>query len=204
MKILLIDDHELVRYGIRRMLEEVAPGWQVLEAASLYRGAEIYAGEKGNIGLIVLDLNLPDARGLAGLRQFTQRHPGAPLVVLSGSVDEAIASEAIAMGAMAFLHKTSDVGELRGKFAALIDRRVAATGTAVQHASIRQWRSVDGRDVGLNARDLRILDLLLQGNTNKEIAEEMGLAIGTTKNHISGLLAAFGVTSRARLIALFH
>lgn len=204
MKILLIDDHELVRYGIGKMLEDVVRDAQVLEAASLHRGSAIYGARQAEIQLVVLDLNLPDARGLAGLRQFIRRHPHAPVVVLSGSVDEAIAAEATAIGAMAFLHKTTDVSELRRRLADLVGSLSAARSPAPQAAPRAGVRPLGRREMSLNERDLKVLDLLLQGNNNQEIAEALGIAIGTTKNYISGLLAAFGVTSRARLMALFN
>jgi len=203
MKILLIDDHELVRFGMKKLLEDLLESPSVLEADSLERGSALYAEQHGGIDLVVLDLNLPDARGLSGLRQFMQRHPSAPLVVLSGSVDDAIAAEATAIGAMAFLHKTSDVDGLRAKMSGLV-ARIRGFSPHAAGGLPRRPRIPDTRQMSLNTQDLQILDLVLQGHTNKEIAETMGLALGTTKNHISGLLAAFGVTSRARLIALFH
>lgn len=203
MKILLVDDHDLVRYGLRKILEDIVEDPCVIEAGSLERGSALYAQERGGIGLVVLDLNLPDSRGLAVVRRFMQRHPEAPVVVLSGSVDEAIASEASSIGAMAFLHKSSDIGELRTKLAAILGsvRRPAPMDGAVPKGIPD---GAQARRLSLGGQDVRILDLMLQGSTNREIAEATGLAVGTTKNRVSGLLAVFGVSSRAKLIALFH
>lgn len=199
MKILLIDDHDLVRYGLRRLLTELVPEAEILEAASLQGGAGVYAERKGAIDLVVLDLNLPDARGLAGLRRFLRGHPGVRLVVLSGTLDEAIAMEATAAGALAFLHKASDCRTLRAQMMAFLSGLAAPAPLPPKPAAAAHACRASLREI-----DLRVLDLLLQGLSNREIAEVVGIAIGTAKNHISGLFAAFGVTSRARLIALFH
>ncbi|TFZ00278.1 response regulator transcription factor [Ramlibacter humi] len=204
MKILLIDDHELVRYAIGNLLKDLVHGAVIVEASSLARGSRAYSEMEGGADLVVLDLNLPDSRGLAGVGRFMRQHPQARLVVLSGSVDEAIAAEAASMGAMAFLHKTSDIQSLRSRMLEVLAKVGAAADPAAPGPRGPAPRVWAGRDLGLNARELKVLDLVLQGHNNREIAEEMNIATGTVKNHISGLLAAFGVTSRARLIALFH
>lgn len=204
MKILLIDDHELIRFGMRRLIEGLAQDAEVIEAASLQRGAAMYE-DQGDIDLVLLDLHLPDARGLSGLRRFARRHPDARLVVLSGTLEDAIASEALAIGAQEFLHKTSDVRALRDRMNAILARvRSGERVTAPDPAPPAGGGGAARRGVQLSELDLRILDLLLQGHTNREIADATDIAVGTAKNRISGLLAAFGVTSRARLMALFH
>lgn len=204
MKILLIEDHQVVRFGLRTLLEGIAGGATILEAAAFQRGAALYEEQRDGIDLVVLDLNLPDARGLAGLRRFVRRYPDARVVVLSGSVDEAIASEAISIGALAFLHKASEIEGLRDDLAALIEGTRGGLASPAPAAGQRAASTAESRGVCLRELDVRILDLLLQGHTNREIAEAIGIAVGTVKNHVSGLLAAFGVGSRARLITLFH
>lgn len=203
MNILLIDDHELVRFGLGKLLQGLGSQMRVLEAASLARGSAIYSEERGEIALVLLDLNLPDSRGLIGVRQFIQKHPGARVAVLSGTVDEAIADEARSMGAIAFLHKSSDIERLYAKLADIVNKIPRESTVSCAARDVPECSGIE-RQLKLSSRELRILDLLLQGNNNQEIAAAMGLALGTAKNYVSGIFAAFGVTSRARLIALFH
>ena len=207
LSVLLVDDHELVRFGVKRMFEELGLGpITVHEAQSLNVAARIYKQHGDHIAVVVLDLNLPDTKGLSGLRTFKQRYPASRVVVLSGSVDDAIASEALAMGAEAFLHKASDTELLRKTLRAIVQNRFTRDDRpAIPAAMGSEPGAVAAiKRMSLSPRELAILDLLLQGCSNQEIAEATGLAIGTAKNYISGLLSVFGVTSRSRLIALFH
>jgi DNA-binding NarL/FixJ family response regulator len=117
------------------------------------------------------------------------------VVVLSGSVDDAISGEALALGATQFLHKTQDSARLG---AALL-RCVQGAGSSSTEPS-----SVQSKRLSLSPRELEILDLVLQGCSNQEIADTTGLKLGTVKNYVSGLLVVFAAPSRAKLASLFH
>lgn len=198
MNILLVDDHELVRFGLSGLLGEVAGGQAMVHEAGTLSGALALYGDLGRaVDLVIMDLNLPDARGLSGLRRFVRAYPDATVVVLSGSLDDAIVGEAIAIGAKAYLHKTSDVAALRVQLAEML---LLVRGPTIPAPA----QAPSACRTNLNARELKILDMVLQGLNNKEIAEAMGIAHGTAKNHMSGLFAAFGVNSRSRLMALFQ
>src|SRR3569832_729358 len=110
--VLLVDDHELVRVAVKSLLAAGDPPVRVLEAGSLAAALRLYAEHEGDISLVVLDLNLSDMRGLSALREFRRAHSTARIVVLSGSVDDAISGEALALGAEQFLHKTQDSARL--------------------------------------------------------------------------------------------
>lgn len=205
--ILLVDDHELVRFGVKRMLEDLGLGQVIVhEAQSLAAAGRMFREHRDTVDLVILDLNLPDAKGLSGLRTFKHRFRTARVVVLSGSVDDAIASEALAMGAEAFLHKASETQLLRTTFSRIVEEIQSGSTRSFQVAAQVGAAGSAAKDkrMSLSPRELQILELLLQGCTNQEIAEATGLALGTAKNYISGIFSVFGVTSRSKLIALFH
>jgi DNA-binding NarL/FixJ family response regulator len=197
--VLLVEDHDLVRFGLATLLQSSVFGAvRVLEAGSLAQALGLYAANETDISLVVLDLNLTDVKGLAALTGFKARYPQARIVVLSGSVDDAIMDEALALGAERFLHKSNDVDRLAQELRDCMTRSQDAIDVSTQIGSHRSKR------LNLSQRELEILDLVLQGCSNQEIVDATGLKIGTIKNYISGLLVVFGVTSRSKLVSLFH
>src|SRR5450631_1275427 len=106
-KLLLVDDHELVRFGIRALHGEVGGvpiEW--IEAGSLQEAIELY-GQEGDVDAVLLDLNLPDCKGLQGLRQFLQKHPHARIAVFSATQDEFVVRQARALGAAGYVSKSA-------------------------------------------------------------------------------------------------
>ena len=199
-RLLVVDDHELVRLGLATLIAAEAvgtPAPEVLEASSLAQALQLYSVHGEGIALVLLDLHLPDTHGLAGLRTFLARFPHAPIVVLSGSSDPALVREAIAAGARAFLGKS-------GQLAHVLDyvRGLAGPGAApAPAAGGRLVQTLDGERLRLTQRQAELLDGVLCGQSNREIAERAHLAEGTVKNHVSALLLMFGVRSRAQLIS---
>ena len=194
--ILIVDDHELLRMGLRSMLDAQGHGDVIaLEASSLQEACVVYAARAQEISLVLLDLNLPDSKGLSALRAFRQSFPAARVVVLSGAVDESIADEARTMGAELFLHKGGDLSRIGQLFDEVRSGR-PVTGSGIGSPAAKRLK--------LSQREIEILDLVLQGMSNQEIVETTGLKLGTVKNYISGLLLVFGVSSRSKLISLFR
>jgi DNA-binding NarL/FixJ family response regulator len=119
-KLLLVDDHELVRYGVKSCYTEfqgVPLCW--LEATSLQDALAIYAREE-DIDAVLLDLNLADCKGLQGLRQFVHEHPGARVAVFSATQDEFVVRQARALGAIGYVPKGAAAGEIREMLSALL------------------------------------------------------------------------------------
>jgi DNA-binding NarL/FixJ family response regulator len=185
------------------MLEERHPAVEAIEADSL-AAAEAACANRDDIEVVVLDLNLPDAKGLLGLQTFIERFPYPRVAVLSGSVDPTFAAAAIACGAAAFVLKSADMGALKDTLSALlIGPRAAPLDQPVPAADQDSGQELLSRRNRLTTREVQVLELLLRGCTNQEIAETTGLTKGTVKNYISVLFSTFEVTSRSRLIALF-
>jgi DNA-binding NarL/FixJ family response regulator len=207
-KVLLVDDHELVRFGIRALhsdLEGVPIDW--VEAGSLQEAIELY-GSEGDVDAVLLDLNLPDCKGLQGLRQFLQVHPRARIAVFSGTQDEFVVRQARALGAAGYVGKSTILAQLRDTLSTLLWPAGApeVRGHAGGGALFPRFPSsaMFDRVAELGPRHLEILELVLSGCANQEICNATGLSLGTVKNYVSSLLLALDVTSRSHLISLFR
>jgi len=207
-RVLLVDDHELVRYGVKSLygdLYGVRIDW--LEASSLQEAIEIYRRE-ADIDAVLLDLNLADCKGLQGLRQFLQAHPKARVAVFSGTQDEFVVRQARALGAAGYVGKGSLMDEMRDTLSGLIwpHGGPQTRGPVSSRSLFPRFPSAAMYDrvAELGPRHLEILELVLSGCTNQEISNSTSLSLGTVKNYVSSLLLALDVKSRSHLITLFR
>ncbi len=207
-KLLLIDDHDLVRVGLRAALEATSDQpLQWREAQTLSDGMQAYAAEADSIDLVLLDLNLSDCKGLQGLRQFMETFPRARVAVLSGTQDEFVVGQAKALGAVGYLPKAqapkltcaSILGLLN-----LTDHVAAIVPTSLSSALRFPSAATYDRIAELGPRHLEILELILSGCSNQEISTATRLSLGTVKNYVSTILLALDVKSRSHLISLFR
>lgn len=207
-KLLLVDDHELVRVGVKACyaeLQGVPLCW--IEATSLQDALAIYAREE-IIDAVLLDLNLADCKGLQGLRQFVHLYPAARIAVFSATQDEFVIRQARALGAVGYVPKGAVTAEMREMLAALLwpQGGPQSRGFATSRALFPGFppSAMYDRVAELGPRHLEILDMVLSGCTNQEISDSMNLALGTVKNYVSSLLLALDVKSRSHLVSLFR
>jgi DNA-binding NarL/FixJ family response regulator len=205
-KVLLVDDHELVRLGVKTSCAELF-GMPIewLEAQTLQDAIRVY-GETADIDAVLLDLNLPDCKGLQGLRLFLQAHPAARVAVFSGTQDEFVVRQARAMGAASYIGKAGIASQLRETLVNLLwpGGAAGARGAAAPLFPRMPASAMYDRVAELGPRHLEILELVLSGCTNQEISQSTQLSLGTVKNYVSSLLLALDVRSRAHLISLFR
>lgn len=207
-RLLLVDDHELVRCGVKALyteLQGVRLEW--IEAGSLQEALEIYARED-EIHAVLLDLNLADCKGLQGLRQFIHEHPDARIAVFSGTQDEFVVRQARALGAVGYVPKGAAACEMRETLSALLwpkggPQRLGFALTSALFPRFPTSAMVD-RVAEVGPRHLEILELVLSGCTNQEISNSMHLSLGTVKNYVSSLLLAMDVKSRSHMVSLFR
>lgn len=187
--LLVVDDHELIRLGLRALLAQ-RHDIRMLEARTLQEALDLLS--RHTIERVLLDLQLPDAHGLTGLNTLRRRFPRTRVVILSGSGDPLLARRALAEGAEAFMPKSGDL------------RRVLdhLTGEPSGNAPVPAPASPRNGDprAQLSPRQAQVLDWVLAGQSNRDIAERLALSEGTVKNHVSTLLLIFGARSRAELI----
>lgn len=205
-QILIVDDHELVRMGLRTLVASLArgpgPPLSLLEAASLEEALSLYQRHRDGIALVLLDLRLPDAHGLSALRGFLARFPAAPVAVLSGDSDPAVMREAIQAGAHAYLPKAGPASVSNYvRQLGLPGVPALAAHAAAGCDALRAVQTHNGERLRLTPRQAEMLDAVLAGQSNREIAMRSRLSEGTVKNHVSALLLMFGVRSRAQLIS---
>ena len=207
-RILLVDDHELLRFGVKTLyaeLQGVPIEW--LEAASLRDAIELYA-QSGEVDAVLLDLNLPDCKGLQGLRLFMQAHPKARVAVFSATQDEFVVRQARALGAVGYIGKGSVTNEMRDTLTALVwpsgGRELRTVSTCSALFPRFPSSAMYDRVAELGPRHLEILELVLSGCTNQEISNSTHLSLGTIKNYVSSLLLALDVKSRSHMISLFR
>lgn len=207
-KVLLVDDHELVRIGVRTTYPDLlGTPIEWLEAGTLEDAIRIYAGTPG-VDAVLLDLNLADSKGLQGLRIFLQAHPGARVAVFSGTHDEFVVRQASALGAMGYVCKGTLPIQMRDTLIALLWPNGAPgshnPGAAGALFPRMPKSAMYDRVSELGPRHLEILELVLSGCTNQEISSATQLSLGTVKNYVSSLLLALDVRSRSHLISLFR
>jgi DNA-binding NarL/FixJ family response regulator len=207
--LLLVDDHDLVRLGLLTLVQSHAAdtGRQVpvFEARTVAEALEQYREQRRHISLVLLDLQLPDAHGLGALDAFLHAWPQAPVAVLSGVNDPGLMRHAVARGALAYLPKSGDLQHVigfirsRGTFGEADSRH--APPPPPEPSGLCTWRGSNGLRLTLTERQAQVLDWVLAGASNREIAMRAHLSEGTVKNHVSALLLLFGVRSRAQLIS---
>ena len=206
MKLLIVDDHHLIREGLKPVLRRLGDGEeaQVFEAANFEDALRI-AGEQPDLDLVVLDFHLPRVEGFAALNDLQERHPGLPIVLMSGADDPALMRQAIDHGALGFIPKSSGSEVILNAL-----RLVLSGGTylpreimsAPKAAAVAAPAPLSGRlkDLGLTPRQTDVLELLVAGKSNKAICRELDLSEGTVKTHIQAVFKALDVSSRVQAV----
>jgi DNA-binding NarL/FixJ family response regulator len=201
LRVLLVDDHEVVRAGLRALLEAqdgIEVVGEVGTAADAVRQVGFNAPD-----VVVMDVRLPDGSGVEATRKIRDRWPDVAVLVLSSFADEEALMSSIEAGASGYLLKRVDTD-------AIVDavRAVGAGESLLDPAMTKQLftklRNTDREDelIGrLSGQERRILTRLAQGKTNREIADEMYLAEKTVKNYVSNLLAKMGMARRSEAAA---
>ena len=212
MKILVADDHAQFRDGLRYLLGQLCDEVEVLEAKDGAGAVELAAAHP-ELELVLLDLGMPGIDGLAGLRLLRARCPALPIVILSGSEEPADMRQALDAGALGFIPKSSSSPVMLSALRLVLSGGIYLPPSyAERPQGMRVPLSADSLEsLGLTHRQLDVLRLLGQGQSNKEIARVLKLAEGTVKLHISAILRALGVDNRtraviaaARLLGLAH
>jgi DNA-binding NarL/FixJ family response regulator len=204
MKILIVDDHHLIREGLKPVLQRLGDGApaSVLEASSFQMAVE-YADAHPDLDLVVLDLHMPGVEGFAALNDLQERQPGLPIVIMSGADDPALMRQAIDLGALGFIPKSSGSEVILNALRLVLSggtylpREIMAAPPARPKKPTRAARL---QDLGLTPRQVEVLELLVAGQPNKAICRELDLSEGTVKTHIAAIFRALDVTSRVQAV----
>lgn len=206
MKILVVDDHALVREGLRQVLKNLGDDVNVLEAGSCQRAFDL-AADHPDLDLVLLDYHLPDMTGLEAMDIFGWRHPELPIIMLSGSINPQVSQLVMARGAAAFLTKSGKSDELlnvtRQVLAGEICMPTLPPGHTSGHtpeADVLSLGTPSPSNPNFTPRQLEVLQLLLDGHSNKAIGRTLDLSDETVKNHITAILRGFRVTNRTQAV----
>ena len=193
ISVLLVDDHALVRRGFRRMLEDEPDMAVVGEAGD---GAEaIRMAQELKPKVIVMDCALPGTSGLVATRKILESSPGQAILMLSMHSEETLVRLALDAGARGYVLKNAVDLELPAAI------RKVASGQVVLDPQVAKRTALKGeRNGGLTTRELQILQLIVDGKSNKKIADQLSLSVNTVAVHRANIMDALGIHKTAELV----
>jgi len=204
LKILIADDHDVVRRGLKSLIEDV-PGWVVCAEANNGRMAlERVKLHKPNV--VIMDVTMPELNGLEATRQIRKHHPDTEVLVLTMHESEQIATEVLKAGARGYILK-SDAGRDLVKAVEAVSRKQSFFTTRVtQMVSERNLSdglgAVEASDIGsrLTPREREIVQLLAEGKSNKEVASALNISVKTVETHRTNIMRKLKFHSVGELV----
>jgi DNA-binding NarL/FixJ family response regulator len=204
IRLLLADDHSMVREGLRRLLDEDPDFSIVGEAAD---GNQALALVKQlHPDVVLMDINMPVTDGIAATRQITEQWPDIPVVVLTMHRDDVHVVNALQAGARGYVLKNATAAEVASAIRT-VHRGGSAVDSMLMTAVLDGFRRVGpdkgGREgiAGLTSSEVEVLRMVAEGSSNKEIAHQLDLALSTVKNKLTVIYEKIGVESRAQATA---
>lgn len=197
--VFIVDDHALVREGTIQLLQQVSDLEVAGQAGSGEEAVALLATLEPDVALV--DVNLPGMSGLELARLTMTSHPRMHVLIVSAYDEYAFVAEAIDIGVSGYLLKTASAKELVDAVRAVADG-VFVLDREVSSRLARRPRHETTAPSLLTPRETDVLDLLAQGRSNKQIANELGLGLRTVEGHVSSVLGKLGVQSRTEAVAL--
>jgi DNA-binding NarL/FixJ family response regulator len=200
LRILLADDHDVVRKGLRTMLDE-HPGWQVCgEAADGRQAVKLAVELKPQIA--VLDLEMPELNGLEATRQIKKELPSVEVLIYTMFESERLIRDVIGAGARAYILKSDAGSQLIEAIEALSRHKPFFTSKASETLldSFLKTPKKDREDSALTDREREIVQLLAEGKVNKEIASTLGISVKTVETHRAAIMRKLEINSIVELV----
>lgn len=201
MKVLLIDDHELFRDGMRFVLAKLDDGTQVFESCSYEEALPVIA-EHQDLDLILLDLDLPGLSDNNALKAIRSTLPFTPVVVITSNDDGHKVQQMLDSGAQGYIPKSTNAEILISSLKLVLAGGIYIPPEILARINNKPARTeeitVSANDIKLTPRQRDVLQKLAHGLSNKEISVELGMAEPTVRVHIAAILKAFNVSNRTR------
>jgi two-component system nitrate/nitrite response regulator NarL len=205
MKLLIVDDHPVVRDGLAVLLRQLGPEVTALMAEDGARGLGVVDAHP-DLDLVVLDLAMPGSDGFATLHEFGRLQPQLPVVVLSSSEDPRDVRRALASGALGYIPKSAPPQTILAAVQFVLAGNVYVPTLLAQNPTSMRHKAGDDSArrsiVSLTGRQIDVLRLLREGHSNKEIGRKLGLSEKTVKIHVTAVLKALNVANRIRAAAM--
>jgi len=199
LKILVVDDHALVREGLCQVLKGLDEAILVLQAATCSQAFDLADGHP-DLDLVLLDYHLPDMTGLAAIDVLGQKHPELPVIILSGSANSQVMRQALGAGASGFVTKSSMSDELLTAVREVLAGGIYHQSPPAQTTGHAPGAASAGNKLDLTHRQVRVLTGLLDGKANREIADEMKVSEETVKSHVAAILRHFDAQNRTQAV----
>jgi len=191
--VLLVDDHALVRRGFRRMLEDDETLTVVGEASDGAEGVKLAMQLKPDV--VVMDCQMPVMNGLEATRKIVNANTGAAILMLSMHSEDTLVKQALEAGARGYVLKEAINLDLAGAI------KSVAAGQTVLDPKVAKPQALKGeRESGLTARELEVLQHIVAGKSNKEIANELELSANTVAVHRANIMERLGIHKTAELV----
>jgi two-component system, NarL family, nitrate/nitrite response regulator NarL len=193
MKMLIVDDHAVLRQGLAALLKDSGVAHEVLQAADRAEGLALLAAHD-DLDAVLLDLKLPDSEGLSAITAFAQQSPSTPIIIVSASEDPADVRRALDLGALGYAPKSSPPETLVSAV-----QLVMSGGVYVPPLMLNAAPDMLGHHVEtLTPRQREVLAAVAAGLSNKEIGLRFGLSEKTVKVHVGAIFRTLGVANRTQ------
>lgn len=205
MKLLVVDDHPVMREGLAAVLRGIGPDTVVVQAGDAAAALALVA-EHADLDVVVLDLVMPGMGGFSAIAEFGRVRPELPVIVLSSSEDAQDARKALAHGALGYVPKSASQHTLLSAIQLVLNGDIYVPPLVLaEEAAPRSPSPRTGTDPGgpgLTTRQIEVLRLLCQGLSNKAIAFELVLSEKTVKSHVTAIFKALEVINRTQAVAV--
>jgi two-component system, NarL family, response regulator LiaR len=199
IRVLIVDDHDMVRTGLIVLLENFPDFEIVADTGSAQMGVAICQREKPDV--VLMDMVMPDMNGAMATRLIKENDPEVQVIVLTSFSDEMMIQDALKAGAIGYLMKNVSVDELANAVRRAFQGQSTLAPEAAQ-ALISMTTRPPEIGHNLTEREREILALMVEGLSNRTIAERLMISSSTVKNHVSNILSKLGTTSRTQAVAL--
>jgi len=200
--LIIADDHPLFRAALKEAVSRHIPGAQIVEASSL-ETLQRAVDEHPDADLVLLDLKMPGAKGFSALLYVRAEHPALPVVVVSASEDASVVQRSLDFGASGFIPKSASIESIGQSLRTVLEGGVCSPPVmdGPPRATLRE-SELARRLSSLTPRQLGVLVMLAEGQSNRRIAENLAITEATVKAHITGILRKLGTESRTEAAVL--
>ncbi len=200
-RVLIVDDHSLIRDGLRSIFVDTYPNCQILEADSMENALETLS-HTSDVDLVLLDLNMPNVTRLSGLQQLLERFPSSPVVMVSGVLDRRIVHDALAAGAAGFVPKSLKRSAIVEALEHVMAGEIYVPELEGEDSAVQEEEAIRAKIESLTPQQKVVLGHLVDGKLNKQIAHELDVSMTTVKAHVSAILQKLNVFSRTQAVIL--